>query len=311
MKITILGAGAYSIALATNLVEKNDVTLWTKFENEYNEIMNRSSHLFPNVLLDEKINVTTDISTIKNSDLIIICVPISVYRIVLTEAIPYIDNQIVLNATKGIENDTCMFPMDIANELKISNYSTLAGPSFAIDLINKCNVGLTIGSNNNLNINFSDNIQLDKTNDIKAIEICSSIKNVIAICFGILNALNISESAIATFLTLAIKDINKLLNSLNCNNEIIFKYAGIGDLYLTCSSPKSRNYTLGLKLINDRDNLNDYINNNTIEGLYTLKSIYDLTNKNNIDIPLFTIVYNIIFKNDNPNSILKYFEVSI
>lgn len=87
--------------------------------------------------------------------------------------------------------------------------------------------------------------------------------------------------------------------------------AGIGDLLLTCNSSKSRNYTLG-KMIGrkaNKEEIEDYIKNTTIEGLYTLNSIYMLLKEKNIDIPLINVIYDIIYNNKDSSNLIDYITI--
>lgn len=105
--------------------------------------------------------------------------------------------------------------------------------------------------------------------------------------------------------------IKKIIIGLNGNEDTIISYAGIGDLLLTCNSSKSRNYTLG-KMIGrkaNKEEIEDYIKNTTIEGLYTLKSIYMLLKEKNIDIPLINVIYDIIYNNKDSSNLIDYITI--
>ena len=80
------------------------------------------------------------------------------------------------------------------------------------------------------------------------------------------------------------------------------------DLLLTCTSYKSRNFTLG-KMIGekvDKRKIEEYMNTTTIEGLYTLKSIYKLIRHKNVDMPIIDLIYNIVYKDVDPNSLAVF-----
>ena len=91
------------------------------------------------------------------------------------------------------------------------------------------------------------------------------------------------------------------------NGSTILSFAGFGDIILTCTSEKSRNYTLG-KMIGsrvDERNLNAYINSTTIEGLTVLRSIHNIINDNNIDIPMINLIYDIVYNKKNPDNLTE------
>ena len=134
----------------------------------------------------------------------------------------------------------------------------MSGPSFAIDLANSEPVGLTIASKNKKTISKiksaygKNTIKLRPTNDILGIEICGSIKNVIAVAAGILEGLGYSESTRSFLITESLHDIKELIYGLGGRKKTILSYAGVGDLLLTATSIKSRNYSYGI-LIGKKD----------------------------------------------------------
>ena len=100
------------------------------------------------------------------------------------------------------------------------------------------------------------------------------------------------------FITKALNDIVELIYEMGGNKKTILTYAGIGDLLLTCNSVKSRNYSFGYMIGQkiDKKTIEEYKDNTTIEGLYTLKSIYDLIHRKKIKMLIINIIYDIVYK---------------
>ena len=120
--------------------------------------------------------------------------------------------------------------------------------------------------------------------------------------------MNLPISTQAMFLTIALNEIKKLIYELDGDPNTILSFAGFGDIILTCTSEKSRNYSFG-RLIGRKESqkeINEYINNNTIEGLYTLKSIYKLVTDKNIFIPIINTINEIVLENNDPKKLLKF-----
>ena len=151
-------------------------------------------------------------------------------------------------------------------------------------------------------------LKLRTTDDILGIEICGSIKNVIAIAAGMLDGMGLPESTQAMFITESLHDIKELIKALGGNGKTILSFAGFGDLLLTSTSYKSRNFTFGKMLGEKRDpkEIEDYMNNTTIEGLYTLKSIHKLINDRKVDIPIIDLIYDIIFNDVDPINLQSF-----
>ena len=317
MKITILGAGAYATALATVLTEnKNEVTMWSAFQDEIDYLKkNNESPRLKGIKL-ENINYETDLKkSMKNKDLLIIATPTGAVDEVTNKMKQYYTNTPICAISKGIEQETCLFVCDIIkNNLNTDKMSVMSGPSFAIDVANKVPVGLTLASNCEETSNiiykaFSNNhFRLEKTNDIIGTEMCGAIKNVIAIASGILNGMGYPESTTSMLLTESLNDIKGLIKDLNGDGSTAYTFAGIGDLLLTATSAKSRNFSFG-NLIGkgaSKEEINDYIKTTTIEGLYTLNSIKQILEDKKIQMPIINIIDDIVYSGKNPQTLIDY-----
>lgn len=319
MKITILGTGAYGLALAIALEKNknNEITMWTKLEKEKDEIEKTGFYqrVLPDVKIKETIKITTNLKeAVDNKDLIIYAIPIAFIESVCLELKNYITNQHHCISTKGIEQNNNRFVKEIIeSNINTDKIAVLSGASFAIDTVKDLPIGLTLASNNNetneciINAFSNTNIKLETSEDYLGVELCGAIKNVIAIACGILDGLNANESTKAMLITNSINDIKKLINQLGGNETTIFTYAGIGDLLLTCTSTKSRNFSFGKILAQgSKEEINDYIENNTIEGRYTLKSINQLLVEKQIEIPIINLMYKIIYQDINVKELLNF-----
>lgn len=314
MKVGIIGAGAYALTLAHVFKQNNDVIIWTKLEDEYRELKEKRTNekVLPNFKLDSNIKITLDLKEVTKVDLVIVAIPAKFVDSISKELKGLIKKQYVCIATKGIEQETCLFPIDVFKKYnKTSRIAVISGPSFARDIITDCPIGLSVASKSKKTINIikksleNTNIKLRETRDIIGIEICGSIKNVIAIASGILNGLGYPESTEAMFITESLHDIKNLIKALGGSKKTILSYAGFGDLLLTCTSYKSRNFTFG-NIMGKKEPKEDYIKNNTIEGLYTLKSIYKLIKNKNVDMPIIDLIYDIVFKDKDPNLLSEF-----
>ena len=320
MKIAVLGSGAYGLSLALMFYKnKCDITIWTKFEEEKNELEKNLEHkkVLPGIKLPADFKFTTNMrEAIANSKLILIAVPAAFVDDVSQELSKYLKkDQHVCIGSKGIERDSCLFVTDVFKKYnKTSKLAVISGPSFAIDIANHVPIGLSVGTKNKQTLLLlKDNLQnkslkLRATKDILGIEICGSIKNVIAIAAGMLEGLGMPESTQAMFITEALHDIKNLIKALGGSKKTILSFAGFGDILLTCTSKKSRNFTYGY-MIGSKEKqtkIDEYVNNTTIEGLYTLKSIYKLLNNKKVNMPIINLIYDIIFNNKTPECLLTF-----
>lgn len=319
MRVTILGTGAYGLALSKILIEnKNEVVMWTTFEEEKDELLKtKKSSKLKGFKLDNSVVITTNLEeSIRTSKLIVIAIPTANVLDVCKKLKKYINkNQYICIASKGIEQNTCLFLHDIIEkEINIKNIAAISGPSFAIDLINNVPVGLSLASKSKKTINIvkdaflNNHFKLYPTSDIIGIEVCGAIKNIIAIASGIIDGMGYPISTQSLLITKSLDDIKSFIYALGGSKKTILECAGFGDILLTCTSEKSRNYSFG-KLIgsnHSKKEIEDYKNNVTIEGLYTLKSVYKLIKNKKINIKIIDIMYNIVFKEEKVEKLIDY-----
>ena len=320
MKVTILGTGAYGISLAL-MFNKNtkDITMWTKFENEREMLENEREHkkVLPGVIIPDNISFSNNMKeAIEGAELVVIAIPAAFCDNVFSELKNYVKKeQHIVIATKGIEQDTCLFITDVLDKyIKTKNIAVISGPSFAIDIASNVPIGLSLATKNKKTEELlktylqNDVLKLRQTNDIIGTEICGSIKNVIAIASGMLEGMNMPESTQAMFITESLHDIKELIKALGGDGKTILSFAGFGDLLLTCTSTKSRNFRFGLMIgeCRSKNEIQEFIDNTTIEGLYTLKSIHKLVHNKKVNIPIIDLIYDIVFNDVNPSELKKF-----
>lgn len=308
MKISILGTGAYGMAIASVLhYNKHSIKMWTNSNEEANYLnANRRS---PKVNYDipSDIIISTNMKdVVSDSDVIIFATPSEFAGSVSREVSNYYNSQYIGIASKGIDNKSLLCLSDVIKmNINTDLIAVISGCTFASDMVRESLLGLNVASKNldTLNVISSilenDYLSVYKTNDVIGTEICGAVKNIMAIGSGIISGMGYSESSSAMFMTLATKEIAHLIKCLGGDVNTIFSFAGIGDLILTCSSKESRNFTLG-NMIGKKIDTKDYIKNTTIEGLYTLKAIVDIAKKNNINMPITMMINSVI--NDDKSS---------
>lgn len=319
MRVTVLGTGAYGLALANMLNQNNnEIILWSKFKEEITYLQKENkAKVLPNIKLTSNFKYTFNMEeAINKSKLIIIAVPAGAVNEVSKQLAKYYKKDMhICIASKGIEQNSCLFVSSVVEKyIKTKKLAVISGGTFAIDMFNNCPLGLSLATRNkNTSLIVKEALEnkylkLRTTNDIIGIEICGSIKNVIAIASGMLSGLGYPDSTSCMFITESLNDIKNLIKALGGNKKTILSFAGFGDLLLTCTSTKSRNYTLG-KMIGERkpkEEIDNYINNTTIEGLYTLKSIYKLLRRKKVKMPIIDLIYNIIFKETDPDKLASF-----
>lgn len=319
MKVGLFGCGAYGIAISSILSDnKCDITMWTRFEEEKEKLEKTrvNERLMPNYKIPEDVKFTTSVKEcIKDKDLLIIAIPAAFVDDLAKAMKPYIKDNHILIATKGIEQDTGLFINQILEKyLDTTNIAVMSGPSFAVDIITRMPAGLSLASKKIKTRELAKaalqnkNIKLRETRDVIGVEICGSIKNVIALSAGMLDGMKANDSTKAMFLTEAMHDMEEILESFGAMRRTVTSFSGIGDLFLTCTSTKSRNFSFG-KLIGEKrskEELDEYLKNTTVEGFYTLESIYKLLQNKKVSIPIIDLIYDIAVEGKDPEELLTF-----
>ena len=319
MKIAILGVGAYGLALAKVFYSnKIDVTSWTKFKEEY-ELVNlkrENPGILPGVKVPDEIKITTDLSeAIKDAKVIILAVPMKAVRSVARELKEIInDEQILCIVSKGIEQETNKLMSEVVfEETNHENICMISGPSFAKEIAHGGSTGFVVASPIEESCDIlkscleNDNIVVTTTKDLIGVQVASACKNVFAILTGYVDSMGFSDSTRASILTILVNDLRLIIEILGGKQRTVFTFAGIGDMLLTCMSPKSRNYTFGNYLgqgLSMQDAF-DKMETTTVEGIYTLKSLTKMLEEKEVEVKSVKLLYDIIYNNIKVENILK------
>ncbi len=320
MKISVIGLGIYSLAISKMLAkkEKNKIMIWTENESkseEYKKTKKISFICDTNIPKNIKISNNLE-EVLKDSNLIYI-ITASKYVDIITKKMKkyYNSNTPICIASKGIEESREELLSNIAKEnLKTKHIAVISGPTFAIDIINNEPIALALATKSNKAQNLvmetlsNDTLKLRKSNDMIGIQICGATKNVIAIASGILSGLGYSNSTQSFLINESLHDIKNIIKIFGGKPKTILSFAGVGDLMLTCSSTKSRNFSFGYTIGSTKDpkKIKEYLLNNTVEGYNTLEVIYKMLNKRGTPIDLITTIYNIVYNEEDPNTLASF-----
>ena len=220
----------------------------------------------------------------------------------------------ILIATKGIQQNTCMFLNDVFKKYCNNKYGVISGPTFANDIIKESPIGFSLATSSGkvekvVRECFENKTtKFRRSRDIRGVEICGSIKNVMAIASGMLEGMGVTDSTRALFLTESMNDVKNLIKALGGNKKTILGFAGFGDILMTCTSKESRNFSFGYLIGRgaNKKEIDEYLENTTVEGMYTLKSIHKLVKRKKVKIPIINLIYDIINGNKEKEEMLKF-----
>ena len=310
--ISVIGAGSWGTTLAHLLSDKGyEVTLWVHEKPLAEEMRNSraNSVYLPDVRLPDDLKITGSIEdAVKKARYVVSAVPAQYTRAVFTEAIPHmIDEAILISVSKGIERGTLLTVSSILKELTAHRVAVLSGPSFAKEVIRKLPAAVTIAaedSNTGVSLQeiFNTNsFRVYTHDDILGVELGGALKNVMAVAAGISDSLGFGNNARASLITRGLIEMTRLGVAMGAKAKTFSGLSGIGDLVLTCTSPLSRNYTVGVKL-GQGLKLKDILSQtqSVAEGVATAASAFELSKKYAIEMPIIEQVYRVLHEEKDP-----------
>lgn len=309
VKVGVLGAGAWGIALATVLKSNgNDVTIWSAVPDEVDMLQRdrENSVSLPGIKIQEDINVTGDLQeAVQGKDMLIMAVASRFTRQTaarLKGLVP--DGQIIVNVSKGIEDETFMTLTEvIKDELPYVDAAALSGPSHAEEVGRGIPTTVVAGADTLETASFIQNTFMNNvfrvytSPDVLGIELGGSLKNVIALAAGMADGLGMGDNTKAALITRGIAEISRLGIKMGADKQTIGGLSGIGDLIVTCASMHSRNRRAGI-LIGQGKNADEAMKEvkAVVEGVYSAKAAYNLANKYSVSMPIVEQVNKVLFE---------------
>ena len=316
--ISLLGCGTWGSTLAQILAKRgHHLTVW-HYRPELVSFINkeRKHPLLENFRFHPKIIFNSNLTeTLEGSDCIVIAVPSHSVRDIMKQSANIVPkNAIIVNLAKGVENDTLRTMSQVIKEVtKIdeSHIVSLYGPSHAEEVIAGYPTTLVSASIEKSSANYvqkvfsSNMIRVYTNDDIYGVELGGSLKNVIAIAAGICDGLGFGDNTKAALLTRGIAEITRLGVAMGANSTTFNGLSGIGDLIATCLSKHSRNRFVGEEIAkgNKLSNILDKMDM-VAEGVKTTRSVYDLSKKYDVDMPISNGIYHVLFKENDPKTIV-------
>lgn len=314
MKIGIIGSGVYGIAMATCLSQNvdNKITIWCESEESKKRIESERNGFkaLNNMCILPSIKFSTSYEEVlDNAKLVFIMVASKYVKSVIEGMLPYLkDEMIIVVGTKGL-NSNYHFAFEEVKGVINNPLAVISGGNFATDLARLRPSGITVATESIANFNIIKKayqdcpITLEYSTDLYGTALGGAIKNVFALGCGIIDGMGYSDSTRSLFLTLAINEINRLLPLIGGNTTSLTSFALFGDLVMTATSTKSRNYSYGYFIGQEKYNeAEEFIKQNTVEGIESLEYFYNYLQKKKIDSKLINFLYDyIIEKNYNYN----------
>ncbi len=319
MKLTVLGAGCWGLTLAWLLTDNFDkVTVWGRHCDLYEDLIKNKHASKPlEVQLQERVEVTSDLpSAIEDADIILSVVATSGMRDVCEnlKKSGIKPSQILVNASKGIELNTLMRMSEVIKDvLPEQKLAILSGPTLAKEVLQGKPTAASVASDDievakfvQEHCNVPGRFRLYSNKDVIGVELGGSLKNVIAIASGFAHAMNLGDNCMGSLLTRGMAEIVRLSVKLGASPSTLYGLSGMGDLIATCSSPMSRNYTVG-SMLGQGKKIDDILQalGSVAEGVKTSKAVCDLAEKLNVDVPVSRAIYDAVYTDITPQEVLN------
>ncbi|AUM62495.1 NAD(P)H-dependent glycerol-3-phosphate dehydrogenase [Spiroplasma monobiae] len=323
-KIAIIGTGAYGTVLANVLADNgHDVLMYGIEESEVEDINNNhlNSKFFQDLLINTNIKATTDFAVaMEKANIVILSVPTFALNSAIENVIKYGKREMhIINVAKGLDEENLdVLSKKIKKQFEgtgvMKSYGAIYGPSVAIEVIMRkptcvmsCNEDYATAEY--IAKVFSNEYFVVKVStDVVGCEIAAALKNSVAIAAGILHGFSSADNAKASLITIGNAEIYNIAKHFGAKIETFMNFATLGDLILTASSLKSRNFSLGVQIA-QKDDAKKVLTShkNTVEGVLSCKLAYEMCKKYKINAPMFEILYKILYNNHKPSGLINDF----
>ena len=315
-KVAVLGGGSFGTVLA-NLAASNgfNVSLWVRDSDQAlrinSEGANTSYH--PELKLSENIVASDNLNEVlENAEIIFIATPSIIFEKIVDRISEFIDSDsFIISCTKGILDDPYRSLSEIIS-LKLKNkIGVLSGPNLAKEIAENKLAGTVIASSDEdllikvKSVLSSKHFKIYSSKDMQGVELAGALKNIYAVVCGMAESLEVGENAIGLILTRSMAEMSRFAVAKGANPITFLGLSGMGDLVATCMSNLSRNYQLGfnigsgMTLLEAKNKVGQ-----VAEGVRTLEIVRNESSRLNIKMPLVESMYNIIYEEASPESII-------
>lgn len=316
-KIAVIGAGTWGMALARMLSNTGlEVTVWSALPAEIDELKRtRQQKNLPNMEIPSDVAFTKDIKVAcQGKEILLFAVPSVFVRATAKRASEFVqEGQIIVDVAKGIESETLKTMSEIiAEEIPQAKVVALSGPTHAEEVARDLPTTI-VAAHEDISIAkkvqeiFTNPIMRVYTNtDVKGVELCGALKNIIALATGISAGLGYGDNTKAALITRGLAEIERLGVKMGCLPETFSGLAGMGDLIVTATSKHSRNNRCGY-LIGQGYTPQEAIKQvgMVVEGINAIPAAMELAEKYGVEMPIVTAVYAIINRGADPKNAVK------
>lgn len=315
--IAVIGSGSWGTAISV-LLEKNghSVTLWS-WKQEESDTLKRdreNKEFLPDIPLGDNITYTSNISCVEGKELIVLVTPSTVIRSTARSMSQYVkENAIIVILSKGLEDGSLKTLAEVVEEeIPQSRVVVMSGPSHAEEVARSIPTANVAASRHAEAIETVQSVFMSETfrvysgEDVLGVQLGGALKNVMALCAGIVDGAGFGDNTKAALMTRGIKEISRLGVKMGASLETFYGLSGIGDLIVTCTSMHSRNRRAGI-LIGQGMGLEETLRkvHMVVEGVYCAGAAYELGKKYDVEMPIVNEAYNVLYNGKSPRQAIS------
>ncbi len=319
MKVAIVGAGSWGTALGKLLAEKGYQVWLLARRRELARAIDEervNPEYLPGIKLPDNLRASVDPPEVfREARLVLWVIPCQSLREVARDLQRYLPADVpMISAIKGLEVETGCTPVEILKEtLKtVKIFMVLSGPSFALEVARGLPTAVVLAGEEESSVCkvqerlSAPYFRVYRSHDVRGVELCGALKNVIAIAAGISDGLGLGLNARAALITRGLSEIIRLGLKWGAHPLTFSGLAGLGDLVLTCTGKLSRNYTVGVRL-GQGEKLPQILTSlhQVAEGVKTAEAVKCLAEDLGVEMPISEAVYRILYEGEDPAEALK------
>ena len=307
MKITVLGSGGWGTALALVLLENgHEVALWSYAEEE-NAVLrrDRENPMLKGVPLPEALILTTDMSVVKDCEVVILATPSFAVRGTAAKLKALVEpGSVLVTVSKGIEKDTSLRLSQVVEEETggVCPVVVLSGPSHAEEVGRHVPTAVVTASRDKAaaeliqDLFMNERFRVYASDDVVGVELGAALKNVIALCAGVCDGMGCGDNTKAALMTRGLTEMARLGVALGGRKETFAGLTGVGDLIVTCTSMHSRNRRAGI-LIGQGKSPEEAVKEigAVVEGYYAAATAKALADKTGVEMPITEAAYQVLY----------------
>lgn len=314
MNIGVIGAGSWGTTVASLAAARANAIVWAREPDIAEAIEGRHENpvFLPGWPLSPRLRATKDLGmALQGAAIVIVAVPSRYFRSVVEVAKPWIPpDSTLVSVSKGIEPGTCRRMTEILAEVlgcDPDRLCVLTGPNLAREVAEGQPAASVIACRDEdtarrlQQLCMSRSFRVYTNPDVVGCEVAGAMKNVIAIAAGTAAGLGYGDNTQAALITRGLAEVARLGVALGGEPMTFAGLAGLGDLVATCTSPKSRNRSVGFELGRGRS-LDEIVeqSNMVAEGVRSTAALLELAARVGIEMPIASMVGAVLYDGRRP-----------